>query len=274
MTTDETPSGYLHGYSEKERSRLRQQARVLEHRIHDRLPFRRSKDIVEIGSGVGAQTEILMRHFPDLKVTCVEYNKDQVEAAKQHLSQLEWAQGRFRLTQEDAMHLSFERERFDGAFLCWVLEHVPSPARVLGETRRVLRPGAPICCTEVINSSFFIDPYSPHTLKYWMAFNDHQIAMSGDPFVGAKLGNLLQSAGFRDIETRVRTLHFDNREPGERAEFLAYWTDLLLSGAPELLRMGLVSEETVQGMKDELEVVGRAPNSVFLYSFMRATATA
>ncbi|MFT7618837.1 MAG: ubiquinone/menaquinone biosynthesis C-methylase UbiE [Planctomycetota bacterium] len=271
---DKSDSKYLHGYSDEEKARLYRQARVLEHRVHGQLPFRRSRDIVEIGSGVGAQTEILLRHFPDLHVTCVERSQEQIVAAENHLGGMSWLQGRFNLVEEDAMHLGFEQGRFDGAFLCWVLEHVPSPARVLSETRRILKPGSPIVCTEVINSSFFINPYSPQTLKYWLAFNDHQIDIGGDPFVGSKLGNLLQSAGFRDIETEVRTFHFDNRAPGERAEFLSFWTDLLLSGAPELLKKGRVSEETVDGMREELDLVGRAPDSVFLYSFMRAVATA
>ena len=270
----EDPVPYLHGYDIKEQERLRRQARVLEHRVHDSLPFRRCRNIIEIGSGVGAQTEILLRRFPELHVTCVERSRAQLEAATGNLLGLEWAKGRYTLAQEDALHLSFEQETFDGAFLCWVLEHVPSPARVLSEARRVLRPGAPIVCTEVMNSSFFIDPYSPQTLKYWMEFNDHQIDIGGDPFIGAKLGNLLQSAGFRDIRTEVRTFHFDNRTPGERAEFLAYWTDLLVSGAPELLKLRRVSEETVAAMKEELDTVGRSPDSVFLYSFMQATATA
>ena len=54
-----------------------------------------------------------------------------------------------------------------------------------------------------------------------MAFNDRQLELGGDPFVGAKLGNLLQAVGFRDIRTEVKTFHLDNRVPGERAEFLA-----------------------------------------------------
>jgi hypothetical protein len=54
-----------------------------------------------------------------------------------------------------------------------------------------------------------------------MAFNDHQLELGGDPFVGAKLGNLLQSVGYRDVATDVRTFHLDNRAPAERAEFLA-----------------------------------------------------
>lgn len=269
-----TPSGYLHGHSERERERLHHQARFLEPMVHDRLPFRRRKRLLEVGAGVGAQTEILLRHFPELHVTGVEINDDQLAEAKRFLSTVPWADGRYALVQGDATQLDFVAETFDAAFLCWVLEHVGDPARVLSEVRRVLVPGSPVVCTEVLNATFFVDPYSPDTLRFWTAFNEHQLALGGDPFVGAKLGNLMQSVGFHDVTTEVKTFHLDNRDPAERAEVLAYWTDLLLSGAPALLTEGMVSPAIVDGMRHELQRVARDPNAVFFYAFVQARARA
>ena len=272
------PTGYLHGYSEDERERLHRQARFLEPMVHDRLPFRRRRRLLEVGAGVGAQTEILLRHFPELHVTGVEINDAQIAEARRYLATVPWASDggkpRYEILKMDATKLDFAPETFDAAFLCWVLEHVGEPARVLSEVRRVLQPGSPVVCNEVLNATFFIDPYSPDTLRYWMAFNDHQLSVGGDPFVGAKLGNLLQSVGFRDVTTEVKTFHLDNRAPGERAEFLAYWTELLLFGAPALLAAKKVEESIVQGMTRELERVARDPNSVFFYSFIQARARA
>jgi ubiquinone/menaquinone biosynthesis C-methylase UbiE len=273
-------TGYLHGYSDVERERLHRQARFLEPMVHDRLPYRRRKKLLEVGSGVGAQTEILLRHFPDLHVTGVELEDGQIAEARRFLDSVAWAKDpvtnepRWTVVKGNATQLDFAAESFDCAFLCWILEHVGDPARVLSEVRRVLVPGSPIVCNEVLNATFFIDPYSPETLRYWTAFNEQQIDSGGDPFVGAKLGNLLLSIGFRDIVTEVKTFHLDNRAPAERAEFLAYWTDLLLSGAPALLEAGRVSEATVEGMRAELARVARDPNSVFFYSFIQARARA
>ncbi len=274
-TTDPSPPehhGYLHGYRAEERDRLHRQARFLEPMVHDRLPFRRRKHILEVGCGVGAQTEILLRHFPELHVTGIDIQEEQLAEARRFLATVPWATGRYEIRRMDAEKLEMEPESFDGAFLCWILEHVPSPQRVLSEVRRVLAPGAPVVCSEVLNATFFLDPYSPHTLRYWMAYNDRQLEMGGDPFVGAKLGNLLSSVGFRDVVTDVKTFHLDNRAPGERTEMLAYWTDLLLSGAPALLEAGKVSQEVVDGMTRELDRVARDPNSVFFYSFIQARA--
>jgi len=270
--SEEKQKGYLHGFTPEEQDRLFRQARQLEGEIHVSLPFRRCRKLLEVGCGVGAQTAILLRYFPDLHVTGIDRSEVNLEMAEQNLSRVLWAGNRYELRQGDAETLPFEAGTFDSAFLCWILEHVGDPERVLSEVRRVLRPGAPIVVTEVQNASFFIDPYSPQTLSYWMAFNDHQIDLGGDPFVGAKLGNLLQQNGYRDITTDVRAIHLDNRLPGERAEFLAYWTELLLSGAPGLQQAGRVSAEVVEGMKQELARVGRDPNAVFFYCFVQARA--
>jgi len=264
--------GYLHGYTETEQDRLYRQARQLEHTIHDRLPFRGCRQLLEFGCGVGAQTEILLRHFPDLHVTGVDVADENLAKARANLERQPWTQDRWEVRKVGPDSLPFKVNTFDGAFLCWVLEHVGDPMRALSEVRRVLRPGSPVVCTEVQNASFFIEPYSPNTLQYWMAYNDRQWELGGDPFVGAKLGNLLQAVGYGEVQTEVKTFHLDNRVPGERAEFLEFWTELLLSGVPELEKAGAVDAPVVEGMKLELDRVGHDPNAVFWYSFVQARA--
>ncbi len=272
MTRKQKATGYLHGFTPKEQDRLRRQARFLEDKVHDKLPFRRARELLEVGCGVGAQTEILLRRFPDLHITGIDSSPANLATGEEFLGGLGWTKGRYDLVQADASRLDFPSDRFDGAFLCWILEHVAQPAQILAEVRRVLAPGSSIVATEVQNNSLFLDPYSPKTLAYWMAFNDWQIELGGDPFVGAKLGNLLQAVGYRDVTTKVRTFLLDNRHAGERAEFLAFWTELLLSGAPELLKAGKVDEEIVDGMAEELDLVAHSPDSVFYYSFVQARA--
>ena len=272
VSRERRTTGYVHGFTSEEQERLSRQARYLEHHVHENLPLRRVRKLIEVGCGVGAQTEILLRRWPDLHVTGVDASGPNLERARANLSSREWLAGRWELSQQDAARMSFAADTFDGAFVCWLLEHVADAAQILAEVRRVLRPGSPVVITEVQNASFFIDPYSPHTLAYWMAFNDHQLELGGDPFVGAKLGNLLLTGGFRDIETRVHTIHLDNRAPGEREEFLAYWSELLLSGAEGLLEADKVEPDTVRGMEEELDAVAHDPDAVFFYSFVQARA--
>src|SRR6478672_5235194 len=261
---------YLHGFSETEQARLVRQARLAESTVFHDIDYTGARRLLEVGSGVGAQTEILLRRFPDLHIDCVDLNQAQLDAAHANLGRMPWLEGRYALRQADATNLPFEPRSFDGAFLCWVLEHVPSPARVLSELRRVLAPGAPVYITEVMNSSFLLDPYSPNVWRYWMAFNDFQIESGGDPFVGAKLGNLLLAGGFRDVQTQVKVFHYDNREPARRKTMIAFWEELLLSAAEQLLDAGKVTAEVVDGVRREMRQVQNDPHAVFFYAFIQA----
>lgn len=272
MAATESDTVYLHGFSPTEQARLQRQARIAEATIFRNIDYTGAKRLLEVGSGVGAQTEILLRRFPDLHVTCVDLSEAQLNAARANLGNMAWLDGRYALQRADATDLPFEARSFDSAFLCWVLEHVPSPARVLSEVRRVLAPGSPVYITEVMNSSFLLDPYSPNVWRYWMAFNDFQYEHGGDPFVGAKLGNLLLAGGYRDVTTEIKTFHFDNREPARRKVMIAFWEDLLLSAADKLMEAGAVTQDVVDGMRQEMQQVQSDPNAVFFYGFVQARA--
>jgi ubiquinone/menaquinone biosynthesis C-methylase UbiE len=203
----------------------------------------------------------------------VDASAAQVKTAKRKLAPLV-RQGRVGIREADALHLPYEDNSFDGAFVCWLLEHVATPIEILKETRRVMRENAIIHINEVQNATFFVHPYSPATLRYWFEFNDHQWSMKGDPFIGAKLGNYLLAAGFQNIKTRHVTHHYDSRTPKHRAQFIEFWTRLLLSGAPSLMKAGKVDAKLVEEMTRELEALKDADDSVFYYSHVHASAQA
>lgn len=264
---------YLHGFSEIEQDRLRKQAEFAEFKIYKDIDFSRCKKLLEVGSGVGAQSEILLRRFPKLHLTGIELNDAQLEASKKSLNSISHLAGRYEIQKMDATQMDFNSNEFDGAFLCWVLEHIPEPKLALSEVRRVLTPGSKLYITEVLNSSFFLDPYSPNVWKYWMAFNDFQYENAGDPFVGAKLGNFLLELGFKNIHTKVKTWHYDNRNPDERKEIIEFWTNLLMSAKDTLVESKYISAEIADEAQKELKKVARDPNAVFYYSFIQASAT-
>ncbi len=271
--TKASASPYLHGYSTVEQARLKAQARFTEHAIYKDLDFSGIDAMLEVGVGVGAQAEIMLRRFPEMKLVGIDHNESQLQVAKKYLERFDYTRGRFQLKRMDATQMDFASMCFDGAFICWVLEHVTSPERVLSEIRRVLKKGAKVYLTEVMNHSFFLEPYSPNVWKYWMAMNDFQHERTGDPFVGAKLGNLLLAQGFQDIQTKVHTWHFDNRQPEMRKLTIEFWTDILLSAKAALLEAKYIDQETLEKAQAELKAVSVHPDAVFYFSFMQAQAT-
>ncbi|MBN8540331.1 MAG: methyltransferase domain-containing protein [Deltaproteobacteria bacterium] len=265
--------GYIHGFTQEEQERLFRQARIHEEVIFSKVDFKHCKDLIEIGSGVGAQTSILLERNPAANIVCVDASSAQVARARKALeNQIE--SGKVKIDHGDALHLKYPDNSFDGAFICWLLEHVQNPIGILEEARRVLRSGGVIYCNEVFNASFYVHPYSPATLKYWMEFNDHQWSLKGDPFVGGKLANYLMAADFQNITTHVLTHQYDNRTPKKRAAFLDYWTGLLLSGADALIAAGRITSKTAEDMQREMQDLKGDKNSVIFYSWILARAEA
>ncbi|MDH4467560.1 MAG: class I SAM-dependent methyltransferase [Bacteriovoracaceae bacterium] len=272
MNKKKTYAPYLHGFDKSEQQRLIDTAKFSEHSLYQGVDFSENNHVIEIGCGVGAQTEILLRRFPNLKLTSIDLRDEQLNVAKTYLKENSFKKNRYQLLKMNAEEISFKDETFDGAFLCWILEHVSNPQKVLLEANRLMLPKSKIYITEVMNSSFFLEPYSSHVWSYWMKFNDFQYDHAGDPFIGAKLGNLLLDCGFTDIETKVISWHFDKRHPKLRAKALSIWSYLLLSAAPHLLKHKYVTNDEVKKCQAELKSLASNPNAVFFYSFIQAQA--
>ncbi|MDO8473386.1 MAG: methyltransferase domain-containing protein [Dehalococcoidia bacterium] len=264
---------YIHGFSKDEQNRLYSQARFLEPMVFADVDFSGRRRVLEVGCGVGAQTQILLERFPGITVQAVDLSAAQVERASEHLRE-PIAAGRARVDLADATRLPFPDASFDAAFICWVLEHTPDPVAVLRELRRVLCPGAAVFGIEVMNTTFFLHPACPSTRAYWDALNRGQQAAGGDPFVGAKLGNLLKETGFAEVRTKPWFIHHDQRGRVALACKLDYWEPLLVSAAPQLLAAGLVDQALVDSMRRELRSLKTDPRAVFCYSPVKFSAVA
>lgn len=243
-----------------------------EGQIYPLVDFSKSQRIIEIGCGVGAQTRILAQRNPHLKIVSVDTSKDQIAKANENLKSLVQS-GQVTLLAIEPGPLPFDENSFDGAFVCWVLEHVPNPVTILKSAKKVLHGGSPLYCNEVLNNTLYVNPYSPSLIKYWFEFNDFQWSLGGDPFVGARLGNLLQEAQFTNIHTQVLTHHLDNRAPEERERFIDYWCDLMLSGSQALLDNGRLTQDLVKSVETEMNALKSYKDSVLFYSWVFAKGT-
>lgn len=264
---------YLHGYHPEERDRLARQARFLEPKVYSGLDFSGVTKLLEVGSGNGAQSEIILERWPSLRLTGVDVSGEQVSLAQVRLGARSAFEGRWEFTQTDASLLPFAEGAFDGAFFCWVLEHVANPKHILRETKRVLAPGGKVFLTEVFNHSFYAEPAMPALAAYWQKYNTLQTRFAGDPQVGAKLGQYLDEVGFVEVVATPRTFFFDRRQPIEKKAMFHYWRDLLMSAAPQMTAQGLATEGDTNEVRKEMDGAADSLNSIFYYSFVQAEGT-
>jgi SAM-dependent methyltransferase len=236
------------------------------------VEFAHGATILEVGCGVGAQTRILLDRFPSTTIRAVDISAQQVARARKHLAR-DVERGRVSVDCAGDS-LPFPDRALGGAFLCWVLEHTLKPLAVLREVRRVMGKGAVLHGIEVLNSSLYVHPACPAMMRYWDALNERQSAAGGDPFVGAKVGNLLRTAGFTRIETTPAARICDQRDPADLRRQIDYWETLLLSARPQLEKSGLAEAGLVRDMRKEFRRVKKDPRGVFYFIAVKFRAIA
>lgn len=260
---------YIHGYHEEEQRRLYEQAGMLTSLIYPWIDLNRAKTLLEIGSGVGGQTQILLETYPHLDITCVDISESQLIQAQKNLSQ--YPNRKIDFIHQDVQKLDLG-QRFDAVFVCWVLEHLSEPLQVLKRTYQHLKPGGIIYLTEVFNSSFHFYPNLPGLRAYYEAFNDYQQSNGGNPDIGLQLGNLLLQAGFEKIKTQPGGFHIDQSQPERLREMTAYWKKLMVSAADEMINNQVIKVDLVEEMKLDLDRIASDPDAVFFYQFIQAQA--
>jgi len=95
--------------------------------------------ILEVGIGTGINAPLYPR---ECHVTGIDFSASMLDKARQRVEQK--GLSNVRLMEMDAARLSFPDNSFDVVYAPYVISVVPDPVRVVGEMRRVCRPGGKI----------------------------------------------------------------------------------------------------------------------------------
>jgi ubiquinone/menaquinone biosynthesis C-methylase UbiE len=116
------------------------------------------EDVLEIGGGVG--TDLAQFAAGGARVVDVDLSAGHLEHAQRNFA-LRGLAGRF--VHHDAETLPFDDASFDLVYSNGVIHHTPNTARLVGEIRRVLRPGGRV----------IVMVYAQNSIHYWLRLFQH-----------------------------------------------------------------------------------------------------
>jgi SAM-dependent methyltransferase len=259
--------GYVHGYSERERTRLLDQARTLTDLLHGGTRYPDGSSVLEAGCGVGAQTVILARNSPGARITSIDLSAESLAAARARVQAASLGNVTFR--QADVFALPFPEGSFDHVFVCFVLEHLARPREALASLVSRLKPGGTLTVIEGDHGSTFFHPESVDARRAIECLVALQARAGGNALIGRELYPLLASAGLREVRVSPRMAYADGGRPEWVEGFTLNTFTAMLEGVREAaLAARLVDEE---GWRRGIAGLRRAaePDGVFCYTFFK-----
>lgn len=258
---------YVHGYSERERARLLDQATTLTELLHGDTFYPEGSSVLEAGCGVGAQTVILAQRSPQARFTCIDVSADSLEQARERARKAGVENVIFR--QGDIFDLPFPEESFDHVFVCFVLEHLARPREALASLRSRLKMGGTLTAIEGDHGSTFFHPESPEARRTIECLVELQLRAGGNALVGRELFPLLTGAGLRRVTVSPRMVYVDASRPEWVEGFTKNTFTAMVEGVrDQAVAAGLITPET---WRKGIEGLYRttAPDGVFCYTFFK-----
>ncbi|QVQ52949.1 methyltransferase domain-containing protein [Spiractinospora alimapuensis] len=241
---------YVHGHHA---SVLRShQWRTAENSAQYLLPhLRPGMDLLDLGCGPGTITADLARLVAPGRVVAVDSAPDVLTKAERACAERGVSNVEFVVS--DAAALSLESDGFDVVHAHQVLQHVSDPVGVLGEMRRVCRPGGLVAARDSDYGAMTWFPEVP-ALGEWMAlYQDMARQAGGEPNAGRRLKAWARAACFTDITASAAVWCYSSEE--ERAWWGGLWSERIRSSA--IARQALNSGRATA---DDLELISEGWN--------------
>lgn len=192
--------------------------------------------LLDLGAGSGAATRLLHCALPHLPVICVDVDETLLGCARGSGG---------ALVVGDGGDLPLRTASVGGVFLRYVIQHLAAPDRVLGEIRRVLRPGGLLAVVEVDGALWgAAEPLFADTAIVHAKLAAAQAGRGGDRLIGRRLTRMLRAAGFCDVVIRPFATTSDDRPVDDFAPHLGpeRLVPLLSAGALSLHEFAVAAE--------------------------------
>ena len=262
---------YVHGYSDYEANRLRDQADSLAELLHYDSVWAKGSVILEAGCGIGAQTKIVAPKNRNSKFVSIDIALKSLEQAKIIINTNKINNVEFQ--QADIFELPYEDEYFDHIFLSYLLEHISNPVEALIRLKKVLKKEGTITVIEGDHGSTYFHPDSEAAKKAIQCQVELQKQNGGDANIGRKLYPLLNQSGFKGIKVSPRQVYVDDSNPEWVEGFTKNTFTAMIKGiSKEAVSKNLISKkEFEKGIKDLNRTA--EGGGTFCYTFFKGIGT-
>lgn len=258
---------YIHGYSERERARLHDQAETLTDLLHSDTLYPPGSRVLEAGCGVGAQTVILAKNSPGAQITSIDINHDSIDRARRLITKEKISNVVFQAA--DIFNLPFAKESFDHVFVCFTLEHLQNPVMALKCLKKVLKKSGDLTVIEGDHGSTYFYPHSVEAQQTVQCLVKIQADMGGNALIGRELYPLIKSASFEAVSVFPKMVYVDSSKPALVEGFTKNTFIAMVEAVKEkALRSDMIEEKAWnKGIRDlhrTMEVDG-----TFCYTFFK-----
>jgi SAM-dependent methyltransferase len=261
---------YVHGYSNREARRLKDQATTLAELLYGDLRYPEGALVLEAGCGTGCQTVLLAGANPQSRFVSLDRSADSLCTAEQAVAARGLSNVRFRLG--DIFDPPYAEQEFDHLFVCFVLEHLADPAAALLALRRLLKPGGSITVIEGDHGSFYCHPETAAARRTVACLVQLQAKLGGDSLIGRRLYPLLVAAGFAGVRVEPRMVYVDGSRPDLIEGFSRNTFIAMVRGVREqALAGGLIDAAAWDAGIRDLERAA-TDDGTFCYTFFRGQA--
>ena len=163
------------------------------------LEIKPHRQYLDVGCGVGFDIIEMAKRFPDVEFVGVDKSEGLLDIAKSRSAGLFNA----RFLMNEAEGLAFPDNYFDGGRIDRSLQHMQSPAAVVKEMVRVIRPRGRIVLSEPDWGTFVLfngrEEISATMIKLWLQ-------SFAQPFIGRHLGQILHNCNVVNTRWRMHAL--------------------------------------------------------------------
>jgi ubiquinone/menaquinone biosynthesis C-methylase UbiE len=195
----------------------------LERPILDALGLGGAGRVLDLACGTGEIAGRVAAAWPGLEVTGLDLFPGHLDVARRRFPSDRHPNLAFVVG--DAHATPFETGGHGAVFLRHVLHALPDPGRVLGEARRILRPGGLLWALAEDYQGLLFDAEDEAAGRLFLDAREPLRSRGTDLFHGRRAWRDVREAGFSDVQVHAITIDTANTPREPFARMLRFWRD-------------------------------------------------